>query len=62
MALAYFRDKFIFQTHEDELDNAELKEELLARADARRSGRSLYGARVAKSRAVMITTPKTSSV
>lgn len=46
MALAYFRDKFIFQTHEDELDNAELKEELLARADARRSGRSLYGARV----------------
>jgi hypothetical protein len=45
MSLAYFRDRHIFQTHEDELDNAELKEELLARADARRSGRSLYGAR-----------------
>lgn len=45
MALAYFRDRYIFQTHEDEMDESELKEALLQRSDSRRQGRSLYGTR-----------------
>ncbi len=48
MALAYFRDRHIFQTHEDELDESEVKEELLRRSDQRRSGRSLYGSQVGR--------------
>lgn len=46
--LAFFRDKYIFQTHEDELDPEELKEELLRRSDANRRPRSLYSGPVAR--------------
>lgn len=46
--LAYFRDKYIFQTHEDELDAEELKEALLSRADASRRPRSLYSGPVSR--------------
>lgn len=47
-ALAFFRDKWIFQSHEDELDPEELKEELLRRSDASRRPRSLYSGPVTR--------------
>ena len=47
-ALAFFRDKYIFQTHEDELDPEELKEELLRRSDNNRRPRSLYSGPVTR--------------
>lgn len=49
MALAFFRDKWIFKTAEDELDEDELKEALLARSDALRSKRRLYSGPVNRS-------------
>lgn len=48
-ALAYFRDKHIFMTADDELDEDELKEALLARSDASRKPRRLYAGPVGRS-------------
>lgn len=41
--LAYFRDRYIFQTADDELDLEEMKEKLAQQAEAKRRGRRLYG-------------------
>jgi hypothetical protein len=45
MALAYFRDKHIFQTADDELSEEELKDVLMEKADTRKGPRNLYGGR-----------------
>jgi hypothetical protein len=45
MALAYFRDRYIFQTADDELSEEELKDALKERADNRSRPRNLYGNR-----------------
>lgn len=49
MALAFFRDKWIFKTADDELDEDELRDALLARSDKRRHKRSLYAGPVSRS-------------
>lgn len=40
--LAYFRDRYIFRTPEDELDQDEVMDRMLQRSEDRRSKRSLY--------------------
>jgi hypothetical protein len=42
MALIYFRNKHVFKTHEDELDEDELKEAMIQKSEQRRSKRTLY--------------------
>jgi hypothetical protein len=44
MALAYFRDKWIFRTADDELSEEELKDVMIERAEHKKATkRSLYG-------------------
>jgi predicted phage terminase large subunit-like protein len=43
MAIAWFRDKFIFMTADDELDLEEMKERLAEKAAMKKQGRRLYG-------------------
>jgi len=43
MAIAYCRDKHLFQTADDELDLEEMKEKLAQQAEAKKRGRRLYG-------------------
>lgn len=42
MALSYFRNKFIFQTADDELDKGELDEAMIRHTEQRRQKRTLY--------------------
>jgi hypothetical protein len=43
MAIAFCRDKHLFQTADDELDSEELKERLAEQAAIKSRGRRLYG-------------------